>query len=98
MSYNYIIYKKTDAFEISSQMRLFLSLKLLLIKRLLNGNRACNGHTNHRVVARAYKTHHLNVSRNGRRTGKLSVGVHTAHSIGHTVGRGACRHIYLSLN
>ena len=33
------------------------------------------------------------MSRNGRRTGKLSVGVHTTHSIGHTVGGGACRHV-----
>ena len=66
---------------------------LLLIKRLLNGNRARNSHTNHRVVARAYKTHHLNMSRNGRRSGKLSVRVHTAHSIGHTVGRRTCSHI-----
>ena len=33
------------------------------------------------------------MSRNGRRTGKLSVGVHTAHGICHTVGGGACRHV-----
>jgi len=56
-----------------------------------NGN--SNGHTNHRVVTGAQKAHHLNVSRNRRRTCKLSIRVHTTHGIGHTVGSGACSYV-----
>ena len=33
------------------------------------------------------------MSRNGRRTGKLGVGVHTAHGVGHAVRGGAGRHV-----
>ena len=52
-----------------------------------------NGSADHRVVAHADQAHHLDVRRHGGRTGELSVGVHTAHSIGHTVRRRTGSHI-----
>ena len=45
----------------------------------------CNCATYHWVVTNAEEAHHLNVSRNRRRTCKLSVRVHTTHGVGHTV-------------
>ena len=59
---------------------LFFSLRseLACLSSFLNGNSRGNGHTDHRVVAGADETHHLNVSRNGRRTCELCIGVHTA--------------------
>ena len=51
----------------------------LLVKTFIYSNCTSNCCANHRVVAHADKTHHLNVSRNRRRTCKLSVAVHTAH-------------------
>ena len=61
--------------------------------RLRDGNGDRNGGAHHRVVAHADETHHLDVRRNGRRARELRVGVHTAHRIGHAVGRGARRHV-----
>ena len=51
----------------------------LLVKTFIYSNCTSNCSANHRVVAHADKTHHLNVSRNRRRTCKLSIAVHTAH-------------------
>ena len=42
----------------------------------------------HRVVTDAEEAHHFNVGEYGRRTCKLSVRVHTAHGVGHTVRSG----------
>ena len=41
--------------------------------------------TYHWVVTNTQEAHHLNVSRNRRRTCELSVRVHTAQSVSHTV-------------
>ena len=49
------------------------------LKSLCNCNSTCYGCADHRVVTHTDKTHHLNVSRNRRRTCKLSVTVHSAH-------------------
>ena len=70
-----------------------IMLKLTCLSSLFDRNGCRNGHTNHRVVACADKTHHLNVCGNRRRTCKLSVAVHTAHSICHTVGSRTCSHV-----
>ena len=58
-------------------------------------NRYCNSNSsaNHRVVAHADQTHHLNVCRYGGRTSELRVRVHTAQSIGETVRSGTCSHV-----
>ena len=74
-------------------MQLITQSELSSLCSLFDGNCGGNGHTDHRVVARADQTHHLNVSRNGGRTGKLSVRMHTAHGIGHTVGSRTCGHV-----
>ena len=57
--------------------------------------RYCNSncHTNHRVVTSADKTHHLYMSRYGRRSCELSVRMHTSKSICHTVGSRTCCHV-----
>ena len=57
----------------------------LLFHRLLDSNSYSNGSTYHWVVTHTEEAHHLNVSRNRRRTCKLSVRVHTTKGIGHTV-------------
>ena len=69
------------------------SLEFSSFSALLNANRNRHRHTNHWVVACADKAHHLNVCRYGRRTGKLCIGVHTAHGIGHAVGCRTSCHI-----
>ena len=52
-----------------------------------------NGSAYHRVVTHTDQTHHLYVSRNGRRTCELCVRVHTSHGICHTVGSRTCSHV-----
>src|SRR5699024_2416586 len=47
----------------------------------------------HRVVAHADQAHHLNMRRYRRGTGKLRVGVHSAHGVGHAVGSRAGSHV-----
>lgn len=54
-------------------------LELASLSSLFNANSNSHGHADHRIVTCANQTHHLNVSRNGRRTSELSVRVHTAH-------------------
>ena len=60
---------------------------------LRSSNSAGDSHTDHRVVAGADQAHHLDVSRDGGRTGELSIAVHTAHGVGQAVGSGACCHV-----
>ena len=60
---------------------------------LRSSNSAGDSHTDHRVVAGADQTHHLDVSRDGGRTSELSIAVHTAHGVGQAVGSGACCHV-----
>ena len=64
-----------------------------LFHSLFDCNGAGDGRADHRVVAHADKTHHLDVRRNGGGTCELGVGVHTAHGVGHAVAGGACRHV-----
>ena len=65
----------------------------LFIKCFLNRNGAGDGGANHGVVTHAYKAHHFNVCGNGGGAGKLGVGVHSAHGVGHAVGGGAGCHV-----
>ena len=65
----------------------------LLLQRFLNSNSHGNGGADHGVVAHAQEAHHFHVGRHGGGTGKLSVGMHTAHGIGHAVGSGAGCHV-----
>ena len=57
----------------------------------------CNGNRNssayHRVVAHSEEAHHLNVSGYGRGACELSVRMHAAHGVGHTIGSGTCSHV-----
>lgn len=65
----------------------------LLVHSLLNRNSYSNCHTNHRVVAGAQEAHHFYVCRNGGRTSELRIGMHTAKSIGHTIGSRTSCHV-----
>ncbi len=60
-------------------------LELASLSRFLDGNCHSNGHTYHWVVSCTDQTHHFYMSRNGRRTGKLCITVHTSQCIGHTI-------------
>ena len=73
--------------------RLIFLACLLLLHSLFNSNCASNCRANHRVVAHTDKSHHLNVSRNRGRAGKLCIRMHSAECIGHTVGSRTCSHI-----
>ncbi len=70
-----IVYSKPFEYEVPG----------FLFHSLFNCNCAGHSRTDHRVVAHADKSHHFNVSRNGGRTCKLGVGVHSAHGVGHAV-------------
>ena len=65
----------------------------LLLQRFLNSNSHGNGSADHGVVAHAQEAHHFNVGRHGGGAGKLGVGMHTTHGVGHAVGSGAGRHV-----
>ena len=65
----------------------------LFAEAVLNGNGNGDGRADHGVVAHAEEAHHLDVCRDGGGACELSVGVHTAHSVGHTVGGGAGGHV-----
>ena len=66
---------------------------LLLVQIEVSLYSTSYGATYHRVVADAEEAHHLNVSRNRAGTCKLSVRVHTAQSVGHTVRSGTSSHV-----
>ena len=57
----------------------------LLPHSFLNSNSNSNRSTYHRVVTHTQESHHFYVSRNGWRTSELSVTVHTAHCVRHTI-------------
>ena len=57
----------------------------------VNGASYCAAY--HRVVADSEESHHLHVSRYGRRACELCIAVHTSHSVGHTVGSRTCSHV-----
>ena len=65
----------------------------LFFEAFFNSNRNGDRSADHRVVAHTDKSHHLNVSGNRGRTCKLSVAVHSAHCIRHTVAGRTCCHI-----
>ena len=65
----------------------------LLLEALRNSDGDRDGGADHGVVAHAQEAHHFHVGRHGGGTGKLSVGMHTAHGIGHAVGSGAGCHV-----
>ena len=58
----------------------------LLVQGSSNIYGASYGATYHGVVTDTEEAHHLYVGRYRRRTGELSVAVHTTHRVGHTVG------------
>ena len=61
----------------------------LLVHCLGSSHSNSNSSAHHGVVAHAQEAHHLHVCGDGGRACELSVGVHTAHGIGHAVGSGA---------
>ena len=65
----------------------------LLALRNLNGHGNGDGRADHGVVAHADQAHHLDVRRDGGRASELSVAVHTAHRVGHTVRSGTGSHV-----
>ena len=69
----------------------------LLIQRSSNVNGASNCTTYHWVVTDAEESHHLNVCWNWWRTCELSVRVHTAHGVGHSLRSECQRLLYASL-
>ena len=80
--------KKTDRLgPVCSRYRIFL------FHSLFDGDGDSDCRANHRVVAHADKTHHLNVSRNGGGACELSVAVHPAHRVGHAVAGRTGSHI-----
>src|SRR5699024_6682073 len=62
---------------------ILILLELPSLGSFLNGNGNSDCHTNHGVVSCSDQTHHLHMSRYGRRTCKLSVRMHTAQCICH---------------
>ena len=66
---------------------------LLLVENEVNVHSASHRASHHRVVTDTEEGHHFNVGRNRRRTCELSVAVHTAESVGHTIRSGTCSHV-----
>ena len=62
----------------------YIVIVLLLIQSKCYVHGASYGATYHWIITNTEEAHHLNVCRNGRRTSKLSVRVHTTQCIGHT--------------
>ena len=73
----------------SGQNRVFL----LLLQALRHGDSHRDGRADHRVVAHAEEAHHLDVRGHGGGAGELSVGMHTAHGVGHAVAGGTGGHV-----
>ena len=59
----------------------------------VGGNGYGDGCTDHWIVAHADEAHHLDVRWDARGAGKLRIGVHAAHGVGHTIGGGAGGHV-----
>ena len=76
-----------------AQLSTLIFQLLLLVQSQVNLHGNADGGTHHRVVADAEEAHHLNVGGNARRTGELSVAVHAAQRVGHTVAGGTCSHV-----
>ncbi len=68
-------------------------LESSLFSRLLDGNGHSHSHAHHGVISCADETHHLYVCGNRRRACELSVRVHAAHRVGHTVRSGTGSHV-----
>ena len=62
---------------------LYISFLFIQSKSHVYGASHCAAY--HRIVTYTEEAHHLNVCRNGTGACELSVAVHTAHRIGHTV-------------
>jgi len=76
--------------QVNRQKSVTFAPKASLFEAFFHRDGDGHGSADHRVVAHADQAHHLYVRRHGGRTGELSVGVHTAHSIGHTIRRRTC--------
>ena len=87
--------EKTPKLRIKEFLRhtLIRKAQLRVLLSFLNRNGHGDGRADHGVVAHAQEAHHFHVGRHGGGTGKLSVGMHTAHGIGHAVGSGAGCHV-----
>ena len=70
-----------------------IARELLLVESQVDSYSDSYCCTYHWVVTNTQEAHHLYVSRNRRRTSELSVRVHTAESISHTVRSGTCSHV-----
>ena len=62
-----------------------LAQENLLLEAFFNRDGDGDSGADHRVVAHADESHHLDVRRNGRGARELSVGVHAAHGVGHAI-------------
>ena len=85
--------KETGVFLPEKSLLFYCFRIFRLLFALSNSNGHSHSRTDHGVVAHAQEAHHLHVSGDGGRTGKLSVGVHTAHGVGHAVGSGTGGHV-----
>ena len=65
----------------------------LFAQAVLDRHGHSHGGAHHGVVAHAEEAHHLHVSGDGGGPGKLGVGMHPAHGIGHAVGGGTGGHV-----
>ena len=66
---------------------------LLLVQCEVDSYGDSHGSTYHWVVTNTQEAHHLNVSRNRRRTCELSVRVQTTHGVGHTIRSRTSSHV-----
>ena len=73
--------------------RLFVDRLLPFLPRLLKSHGHGDRGPDHRVVAHADEAHHLHMRRNRGRAGKLGIGVHPPHGVGHAVGSRAGAYI-----
>ena len=85
--------KETGVFLPEKSLLFYCFRIFRLLFALSNSNGHSHSRTDHGVVAHAQEAHHLHVSGDGGRTGKLSVGVHTAHGVGHAVRGRAGAHV-----
>ena len=62
-----------------------IAINLFLVQGEVDSYGDSHGSTHHRVVTNTQEAHHLDVSRNRRRTCELSVRVHATQGVSHTV-------------